>query len=64
MSFEGQAVIDTEADAKALAVDVLAPRYWDLTVPDYRGTVDQWASAPAEAFVVIRLEPDRIRSSA
>ncbi len=63
VSFEGQAQIDTEADAKQLAVDVLAPRYWDLDVPAYRATVDQWAGAPDDAFVVIRLDPERIRSS-
>ena len=63
VSFEGRAQIDTVADAKALAVDVLAPRYWDLDDPSYRATVDQWAKAPADAFVVIRLAPERIRSS-
>lgn len=63
VSFEGDATIDPDADAKALAVDVLAPRYWDLNIPGYRDTVDQWAAAPNEAFVVIRLEPQRIRSS-
>lgn len=64
VSFEGRAVIDTDTDARALAVDVLAPRYWDLDVPANRDTVDQWAGAPAAAFVVIRLHPERIRSSA
>ena len=60
--FEGRAVIDMDADAKALAVDVLAPRYWDLSEPAYRAVVDQWAQAPAEALVVVRLTPSRIRS--
>ncbi|MEM9563637.1 MAG: pyridoxamine 5'-phosphate oxidase family protein [Actinomycetota bacterium] len=64
VSFDGRAHLDTEADAKALAVDVLAPRYWDLDVPGYREVVDQWAEAPADTFVVIRLDPERIRSSA
>ncbi|MEM9464955.1 MAG: pyridoxamine 5'-phosphate oxidase family protein [Actinomycetota bacterium] len=62
--FEGRAVIDLEADARSLAVDVLAPRYWDLEVPDYRRIVDQWAQAPSDAFVVVRFTPDRIASSA
>ena len=62
--FEGRAVIDMDADAKALAVEVLAPRYWDLDDPRYRAIVDQWADAPADAFVVVRLRPERIRSSA
>ena len=61
--FEGDAVIDLEADARALAVEVLAPRYWDLEVPAYASIVEQWSRAPADAFVVVRLRPDRIRSS-
>ena len=52
------------ADARALAVDVIAPRYWDLDVPAYRAVADQRAEAAAEAFVVVQLTPDRIRSSA
>ena len=63
VSFEGRAQIDTEADAKKLAVDVLAPRYWDLDVPAYRATVEQWAGAPVDPCVGIRLDPERIRSS-
>ena len=62
--FEGRAQIDMDADAKELAVDVLAPRYWDLSVPAYAAVVEQWAQAPGDAFVVITLTPERIRSSA
>ena len=62
--FEGRAQIDLNADAKALAVDVLAPRYWDLDVPEYAAVVDQWSQAPDDAFVIIRLVPEQIRSSA
>lgn len=62
--FEGRAVIDMDADAKALAVDVLAPRYWDLDVPAYAEVVKQWADAPSDAFVVVRVTPEHIRSSA
>lgn len=62
--FEGQAEIDPDADAKALAVDILAPRYWDLDVPDHRSVVKQWSQAPDDAFVVIRLAPERIHTSA
>ena len=61
--FEGDAEIDDEADAKTLAVDVLAPRYWDLTEPGYASVVEQWAAAPSDAFVVIRLRPTAVRSS-
>ena len=62
--FEGRAVVDHAADAKALAVDVLAPRYWDLSEPAYASVVEQWAAAPDDALVVIRLTPEAIRSSA
>lgn len=61
--FEGRAEIDTVADAKAFAVEVLAPRYWDLQVPEYAAVVQQWADAPDDTFVTIRLVPDVIRSS-
>lgn len=61
--FEGRAQVDLGADAKALAVDILAPRYWDLDVAHYRSTVEQWSQAPDDAFVVVRLTPERIRSS-
>jgi hypothetical protein len=60
--FEGRAVVDSEADAKRLAVEVLAPRYWDLSVPDYAAVVEQWSQAPDDAFVVVRVTPERIRS--
>lgn len=62
--FEGRAVVDHAADAKALAVDVLAPRYWDLSEPAYASVVEQWAAAPDDALVVIELTPEAIRSSA
>ena len=61
--FDGSAEIDREADAKHLATEVLAPRYWDLAVPDYADVVGVWRDAPAEAFVVIALTPTSIRSS-
>ena len=61
--FDGTAVVDRDTDARPLATEVLAPRYWDLSHPDYAATVEQWRSAPADALVVIRLEPDRIVSS-
>ena len=61
--FEGRAELAPDEDARHLAVDVLAPRYWDLTAPDYAAVVGQWRAAPDGALVVIRLRPDRIRSS-
>ena len=61
--FEGHAELDPNADAGHLAVEVLAPRYWDLTNPQYAEVVEQWREAPADALVVVQLRPDRIRSS-
>ena len=62
--FDGEAELAWEEDARHLAVEVLAPRYWDLGVPDYAQVVDQWRQAPDDALVIIRLRPTRIRSSA
>ena len=50
--FEGRAVIDEDADAKALAVDVLAPRYWDLDVPEYAAVVEELEDGPESAVTV------------
>ncbi|MEM7321759.1 MAG: pyridoxamine 5'-phosphate oxidase family protein [Actinomycetota bacterium] len=61
--FDGTAELDWETDARPLAVDVLAPRYWDVNDPDIAAYLDQWRSAPPEAFVIIKLRPDRIVSS-
>ncbi len=61
--FDGRAEVDPDDDAKALAVDVLAPRYWDLDRPEYADVVAHWREAPDDALVVIRLRPERIRSS-
>lgn len=61
--FDGHAEVDPDEDAKALAVDVLASRYWDLEKPEYANLVAQWREAPDDALVVIRLRPERIRSS-
>ena len=62
--FDGEAELDRDADAKTLAVEVLAPRYWDLENPGYAAVVEQWRAAPDDALVVIRLRPQHIRSSA
>ena len=61
--FDGHAEVDPDDDAKALAIDVLATRYWDLDKPEYANIVAQWGEAPDEALVVIRLRPDKIQSN-
>ncbi|MEO1055790.1 MAG: pyridoxamine 5'-phosphate oxidase family protein [Actinomycetota bacterium] len=60
--FDGTAVLDWDDDATSLAVDVLAPRYWDLSNPGAAEVVEQWRSAPAGALVTIRLDPERVVS--
>lgn len=62
--FDGTAELDFDTDARPLAVDVLAPRYWDVTDPEVVATLDEWRAAPPEAFAIIRLRPDRIASGA
>ncbi len=44
-------------------IDMVAPRYWDLSISDYAETIDQWRSAP-EMFISMRLVPTAIRSGA
>ena len=61
--FDGSAELDRVADARSFATEVLAPRYWDLSVPEVAAVVDTWRAAPDDALVVIRLRPDRIASS-
>ncbi len=60
--FDGHAEVDPDDDARALAVDVLAPRYWDLGQPEYADVVALWREAPADALAVIRIRPERIHS--
>ncbi|MEM8620641.1 MAG: pyridoxamine 5'-phosphate oxidase family protein [Actinomycetota bacterium] len=60
--FDGTAVLDRDDDTVSLAVDVLAPRYWDLADPAAAAVVEQWKDAPGGALVTIRLDPDRIVS--
>ena len=42
--FEGEAEVAPDEDARHLATEVLAPRYWDLTTPGYASTVEAWRS--------------------
>ena len=64
VAFDGSvAISDFTPDGWHSLIDRVAPRYWDLTNPDYRSTIDQWRAAP-EAFVSLTLTPDAIRSGA
>ena len=64
VAFDGDMEIgDFDAAEWAALIDRVAPRYWDLSNPDYRTTIDQWRSSP-EAFVSLTLQPEKIRSGA
>ncbi len=58
VSFEGEVEICEDEDAWPL-VERVAPRYWD--VEEKKGTLAEW-HAMKDAFVLLRLKPDRIRN--
>ena len=59
VSFEGAASIKSE-DAIEL-VEKLAKKYWDLSDPEKKQTVERWKAMP-EIFRVIEFNPTRIRT--
>jgi len=59
VSFEGIANIKSE-DAIEL-VEKLAKKYWDLSDPEKKKTVERWRSIP-EVFRAIEFTPTRIRT--
>jgi PPOX class probable F420-dependent enzyme len=59
VAFDGEVTVSKEG-AFELA-ERLAQRYWDMTKPEHRATVDSWRSA-APALRVLSLRPARIRS--
>ena len=61
--FDGTARIDRDGDAESFAVNVLEPRYWDMTQPDAIAFAESIRSAPAGSFVIIELAPERIAFS-
>ena len=61
--FEGRVELAEQESAKELALDVLAPRYWDVTDPDIAEYLEGWRQSPDDAMVVYRFAPDRIRTS-
>ena len=64
VAFDGKVEIgDFAADDWLALIDRVAPRYWDLSDPSYRGEIDKWRASP-EAFVAMTLTPEAIRSGA
>ena len=59
VAFDGRIEIE-DGDVTGL-VARLGERYWDMNDPERRATLDAWIAAK-DAFVGLRLVPDRIRS--
>ena len=59
VAFDGTVEV-READVTDL-VGRLGEKYWDMDDPERRATLDAWVAAK-EAFVGLRLVPDRIRT--
>ena len=59
IAFDGRVSVSPE-DASDL-IGRLGARYWDLSHPEKRQTLESWQAAK-EAFVLLRLTPERIRS--
>ena len=62
VAFDGRVEVgEFEADDWLALINRVAPRYWDLSNPDYSSVLDQWRSSP-EAFAALTLVPSAIRS--
>ena len=59
VSFEGTARI--RLDGGFELAERLAAKYWDLSDPDQKATLDSW-KASSEQLCIIELFPDRIRT--
>ncbi len=64
VAFDGEAALgEFAADEWLALINRVAPRYWDLSNPDYGSVIEQWRAAP-EAFTALTLKPSAIRSGA
>ncbi len=59
VSFDGHAEI--RSDGAIELVEKLADRYWDLSDPEKRETIERWKTMP-EIFRVIEIVPTKIRT--
>lgn len=59
VSFDGHAKIGSEGAIEL--VEKLATKYWDLSNPEKRDTIERWKKMP-EIFRVIEITPTRIRT--
>jgi len=64
VAFDGQiSISDFASEQWSALLDEVAPKYWDMSNPDYANEIQGWHAAP-EAFVSLSLTPQRIRSGA
>lgn len=64
VAFDGEVELgEFAAEDWLTLINRVAPRYWDLSNPDYSTVIEQWRSAP-EAFTSLTLKPSAIRSGA
>ncbi len=61
VSFDGTAKITVD-NAIEKFLDKLASKYWDLSDPDRKATLDSWKADPAQ-FFVLELVPTQIRTN-
>jgi general stress protein 26 len=61
VSFDGTAKITVD-NATEKFLDKLASKYWDLSDPDRKATLDSWKADPAQ-FYVLELVPTQIRTN-
>ncbi|MCB8945384.1 MAG: PPOX class F420-dependent oxidoreductase [Ardenticatenaceae bacterium] len=59
VAFEGRATIENEGGIEL--AEKLAAKYWDLTNPQHKATLENW-QAHGDTFCLITLHPDRIRT--
>lgn len=59
ISFDGTAKV--RLDGAIELVEKLAAKYWDLSDPNRKATLDSWKTTP-EQFCIIELVPTRIRT--
>ena len=64
VAFDGKVAIkDFSAADWSIFLNRVAPRYWDLTDPAFAKEIEGWRAVP-EAFVMLELEPEVVRSGA
>lgn len=64
VAFDGEIEVgEFEASAWESLIDRVAPRYWDVTNPDYADEISNWRQSPS-SFVSLTMQPSKVRSGA